>query len=265
MTTPVIARFWRHGLLLLIGVGSLVLLLTRPPLAQDLRYHHFADRRLLLGVPNFSDVASNIPFLFVGIAGLTLGLRSRFAGGSVSWTVFFGAVALVSLGSAYYHWRPDNNTLVWDRLPMTMGFMAMFVAILSESIDERLGRLFLAPALIAGCASAIYWHFTDDLRFYAWVQFMPLLTIPVVMALFRSRYSHQWFLLPALGCYVLAKVFEVSDHEIFAVTHHAFAGHAIKHLFAALGCFVILEMLRRRKTLQDITTACGRSGQASAR
>ena len=79
---------------------------------------------------------------------------------------------------------------------------------------------------------------------------MPLLTIPVLMTLFRSRYSHQWFLLLALGCYVLAKVFEASDRAIFAVTHNALAGHAIKHLFAALGCFVILEMLRRRKALQ---------------
>ena len=105
---------------------------------------------MLLGVPNFSDVASNVSFLLVGIAGLTLCLRNRFAGVAATWTVFFTAVALVSFGSAYYHWRPDNNTLLWDRLPMAIGFMAMFVALLSESIDERLGRLLLAPALIVG-------------------------------------------------------------------------------------------------------------------
>jgi hypothetical protein len=251
MATPLIARFWRHGLLLLIVIGSLVLLLTRPPLPQDLQYHNFADQRMLIGVPNFSDVMSNVPFLFVGIAGLRLCLRNRFAGVAITWTVFFAAVALVSFGSAYYHWRPDNDTLVWDRLPMTIGFMAMFVAILSESINERLGRFLLVPALIAGFSSVVYWHFSDDLRFYVWVQFMPLLTIPIVMSLFRGRYSLQWYLFLALGCYVLAKVFEVFDHEIFAITHHAFAGHAIKHIFAALGCFVILEMLERRKAIRD--------------
>jgi len=251
-------------LLLLMVVGSLALLLTRPPIPQDLHYHDFADQRTFLGVPNFLDVVSNVPFLFVGIAGLTLCLRNGFAGVAVAWTVFFAAVSLVGLGSAYYHWRPDNNTLVWDRLPMTIGFMAMLVAILSESIDERLGRLLLAPALIVGFSSVIYWHFNDDLRFYAWVQFMPLLVIPMVMALFRSRYSKQWYLFLALGCYGLAKVFEAADDKIFAITRHTVAGHAIKHLFAALCCFVILMMLKQRKDLQSPGLASGRSPKPTA-
>ena len=229
--------------------GAFVFLLTRQPFGQDPHYHDFADRRICLGVPDFADVASNVPFLSVGLAGLRLCLQNRVAGAAATWTVFFAAVALVSFGSAWYHWQPNNDTLVWDRLPMTLGFMAMFVAILSESINERLGRFLLAPALLAGLSSVLYWHFYDDLRFYAWVQFMPLLVLPVVMALFRSRYSHQWLLLGALGCYVLAKVFEACDHETFALTHHAVGGHAVKHLLAAAGCFVILEMLRRRRAV----------------
>jgi hypothetical protein len=229
----------------------LVVLLTRPPFGQDLLYHDFADKRSFLGVPNFADVMSNVPFLFVGLAGLRLCLKRSFAGVSASWTVFFVAVTLVSAGSAYYHWRPDNDTLVWDRLPMTIGFMAMFVALLSESINPRLERFFLLPALLVGFASVIYWHFYDDLRFYAWVQFMPLLTIPFLMALYRSRYSHQWLLLVALGFYVVAKVFEAGDHRIFDMTHHRLGGHAVKHLFAAGGCFVILEMLKIRKPVTE--------------
>ena len=259
MTSPVLARYWRHGLLLLIVLGSLALLMTRPPLPQDLHYHEFADQRTFFGVPNFSDVISNVPFLFVGVAGLTLCLRQGFAGVAVTWTVFFAAVSLVGIGSAYYHWHPDNNTLVWDRLPMTIGFMAMLVAILSESIDERLGKFLLAPALIVGFASVIYWHFTDDLRFYAWVQFMPLLVIPLVMALFRSRYSKQWYLFLALGCYALAKLFEAADHQIFPMTRYTIAGHAIKHLFAALCCLVILLMLKKRTEFPAKSVEPGKS------
>jgi hypothetical protein len=240
----------RPGLLLLVVIGSLVVLLTRPPIAQDLRYHDFADKRSLGGIPNFADVSSNVPFLFVGAAGLVLCLRKRFAGVSASWTIFFSGVTLVGFGSAYYHWQPSNNTLVWDRLPMTIGFMAMFVALLSESIDPRLERFLLVPAIIVGFSSVLYWHFSDDLRFYAWVQFMPLLAIPVLMALYRSRYSHQWLLVVALAFYAMAKVFEACDHQIFALTHGAVAGHALKHLSAAIGCFVILEMLRRRKQIR---------------
>ncbi|HEX4121068.1 MAG TPA: ceramidase domain-containing protein [Verrucomicrobiae bacterium] len=241
-----IARIWRPALLLLIVVGSLALLLLHKPFGQDPQYHDFADGRTLLGVPNFWNVISNIPFLFIGVAGLVFCFRNRFVGASAAWIVFFAGVALVSFGSAYYHWRPSNNTLVWDRLPMTLGFMAMFVALLAESINESLGRILLAPALLAGLFSVIYWHFSDDLRIYAWVQFMPLVTIPLVIALYRSRYSEQWLLLLALGGYVLAKVFENCDHAIYAATSHAVGGHALKHVAAAGSCLVILEMGRRR-------------------
>ena len=250
MSMPTVVRCWKLTLLLLIVLGSLAALLTRPPIGQDPHYHDFADARSFLGVPNFFDVASNVPFFLVGLAGLWRGRRRRLCGATAAWTIFVAGVALVSAGSAYYHWHPRNDTLVWDRLPMTVGFMALFVALLSESLHEKLGRLLLVPALLVGVSSVLYWQRFDDLRFYVWVQALPLLTIPVLMALFRSRYSHQSFLLLALGCYFLAKVFETYDREIFALTHGAVGGHALKHLLAACGCFAILEMLRRRKPVQ---------------
>jgi hypothetical protein len=92
--------------------------------------------------------------------------------------------------------------------------MAMFVALLSEFLHPKLGRLLLAPALLVGFSSVIYWHWSDDLRFYAWVQLVPLLTIPCVMALFRTRYTHGWVLLLALGFYVLSKVSETPSGAV---------------------------------------------------
>ena len=230
--------------------------MTRNPIAQDPRYHEFADRRPIFGIPNILDVVSNIPFLLVGLRGVKLSIGKRFVGAAAAWTVFFMGVAVVGVGSAYYHWQPGNDTLVWDRLPMTVGFMALFVALLDESISDKLGTLLLAPALLVGVSSVVYWHLFDDLRFYAWVQLIPLLTIPIVMALFPSRYSHRWFLLWALGSYLLAKVFEAYDHEIFALTHRAVGGHAVKHLLAATGCFLILQMLRKRRALQPSNGNC---------
>ena len=132
---------------------------------------------------------------------------------------------------------------------MTVGFMAMLAALLGESVHERLGRWLLLPALLIGFASVLYWHQYDDLRFYRWVQWMPLLVILVLLAFFRSRYSHQWLMLVALGCYLLAKKSESHDHEIFAFTQGVVGGHAIKHLLAAACCGVIVEMVRRRKAV----------------
>jgi len=161
-------------------------------------------------------------------------------------------VGLVSIGSAYYHWIPTNESLVWDRLPMTIGFMGLFAALLGEYVGNRLATLLLVPALALGIATVVYWHWTDDLRPYYWVQLIPLLSVQAVMILFRCSYSHQWFLLVAIGFYMLAKVAELYDLAIFRGSQELVSGHSIKHLLAAAGCYSILLMLQRRKPAQEL-------------
>ncbi len=239
---------WRQLLTVLVVVGSLALLMSQKPFGQSAEYHNFADKRAFFGIPNFLDVASNFAFLIVGIAGLSVCFRNRLGSLRNAWIILFAGVTLVSVGSAYYHLNPNNQTLVWDRLPMTIGFMGLFVALLGEYISERLGGL-LVPALLLGGASVLYWHWFDDLRFYIWVQLIPLLTIPVVMISYRARYSHQWMLLAALGCYALAKISEVGDENIFRWSQGIISGHTIKHLLSALGCLFILLMLQKRKSV----------------
>lgn len=238
---------WRHALLLLIVFGSLALMLAMQPIAQDLAYHDFADRRAFFGIPNFFDVISNIPFLLVGSAGLLFCHANRLMSSRPAWIIFFAGVAIVSAGSVYYHLNPGNGTLLWDRLPMTIAFMGLFVALLAEYVNAWLVRYLLLPALLAGFSSVLYWHWFDDLRFYVWIQFIPLLMIPVVMALFPRKYSHQWLLPAALTVYLLAKVAESCDREVFMLSHSLLSGHALKHLLAALSCFAVLIMLKMRK------------------
>jgi hypothetical protein len=249
MHSFVAKRQWRHYLLFLIAAASLLILLYLPPIHQDTRYHEFADRRSFFGVPNFADVISNAPFLIVGLAGIMLGARGRLTGYSICWFTFFLGVSLVSVGSGYYHWRPTNASLVWDRLPMTVGFIGLFMAIVSESVYPKLGTILLLPGLMLGAGSVVYWHWYDDLRLYAWVQYAPLLILPALLALFPGQYSDRYMLLIALACYLLAKLFEFYDREVFAILHDRVAGHAIKHLWAAAGCFCILQMLRKRQFL----------------
>ena len=133
---------------------------------------------------------------------------------------------------------------------MTIGFMGLFVALLGEYISERL-RALLIPALILGASSVFYWDWSGDLRFYIWVQVIPLLTVPILMILYRARFSHTWMLLTALGCYALAKITELTDVRIFAMTQNLVSGHTIKHLLSALGCLIILFMLQKRESLRS--------------
>jgi ceramidase len=237
---------WREISLVAICLAMLALFLSRAPIPQDPAYHNFADRRIFCGIPNMFDVTSNLAFLVVGAAGVLLWRARRSAGFSVSWLVLFAGTALVFFGSAYYHWGPNNATLLWDRLPMTIGFMGLFVALISEHAGPRLERYLPVPAVAVGIASAVWWHFTDDLRWYLWVQFAPLVCIPFVLAVFPARYTHRAYFLYALGLYVLAKLAEIWDREIYALTGNLFSGHTLKHLLAAGGVLAIVVMLKKR-------------------
>jgi uncharacterized membrane protein YhaH (DUF805 family) len=238
-------RAYLIALLLIVVLGGVMSL---PPIAQDPMYHAFADRRGLLGISSFLNVVTNLAFLAVGMAGISLcARRRRGLGARWAWMACFIGVALVSLGSGYYHLAPNDGALVWDRLPMSMVFMALSVAILAEHVSLRLEKYLLAPAIILGLASVITWHYTDDLRLYVLVQFLPLLLLPVVLLLFDSPYTHRWLLPLALAIYVIAKLAEHYDREVFEMTGEIVSGHSLKHLLAALALLVVYWMLRRRR------------------
>lgn len=246
---PAASSQWRHLVLLALVMGSLMLLLLQAPIKQDMAYHYFSDTRIFFGIPNFYNVVSNLPFFLVGILGVLFCTKQTQGDINPGWLCFFVGISLVSIGSAYYHCDPDNQTLVWDRLPMTTGFMGLFVALLGEFVDTKFAKYALLPMILIGLCSVLVWHWFDDLRLYVWVQFMPMLLIPVMLVLYRSRYTHSYLLIPVLVLYVLAKMLEAYDAQIFLLFHDEMSGHAIKHLFAALGSGMILWMLRVRKPI----------------
>ena len=234
----------------IIAAPLLYLLLLHGPIPQDKGYHVFADMRTCLGVANFGNVASNLAFLAVGVSGGTWCYRHLTAGARLSWMVFFLGVALVFFGSGYYHYQPNDDALVWDRLPMTLAFMGLFAALMSEHLGAPLERPVLLPALLLGIASVLWWRYSDDLRIYIWVQLAPLLAIPFVVAMFPARYTHRNYLIYGLIFYAIAKVAEYLDHGAYAFTAQWLSGHTLKHLIAAMAPLMLLLMLQRRTTLQ---------------
>jgi hypothetical protein len=245
-----------------LAIVALGCIFCLPPIPQDQGYHGFADDRTMLGVPNLLNVASNLPFLVVGVLGLRLVLRQdvvRPDGAVVDraerWPllVLFAGVLLTGFGSSYYHLAPDNDRLVWDRLPMTIAFMGFFASMIGDRIGVRAGTWLLPPLMWLGLASVISWHMGEqrgagDLRLYAFVQFYPLLTIPLMMYLFPARYTRSGDVIAALGWYVLAKVLETGpvDSGIYGMGH-VVSGHTLKHLSAALGAYWIFRMVRDRR------------------
>ena len=242
---------WRETALLLFVLAPLLylLLLHGGPIPQDRGYHVFADSRTCLGLPNFGNVASNLLFLLVGAAGTLWCWRSPAVGARRSWMIFFLGVALVFFGSGYYHRVPNDDSLVWDRLPMTVAFMGLLAALLSEHLSERIEIPLLVTAIVVGIASVVLWKHTDDLRVYIWVQLTPLLVIPFMIAVYPGRFTHRHYLLYGVGFYALAKVAEYYDHGIYALTYANLSGHSLKHLLAAAAPFCVYLMLKRRAPL----------------
>ncbi len=229
--------------LILLGLmaasfGGLLLL---PPIPQDQSYHHFADQRTLLGIPNFWNVVSNLPFIAIGAEGLR-----RFHREPATFVIFLG-IFLTGFGSSYYHWSPSDNTLFWDRLPMALCFMAILAAIVEERISERFGAVLLWPLLAIGLISLVLWRQTGDLRLYGWVQFFPCLALPLLLFLFPPKYTGTFYWVIAAACYALAKAFEFYDHGVHS--HFILSGHTIKHFFSAAASFAVLRYFQTRKPI----------------
>jgi hypothetical protein len=238
-----------------VTLAVAIAMFLMPPIRQDPAYHRFADQRALLGIPHCLDVLSNGPFLLVGLAGLGFLWRqgSHFVDARERWpwAVFFAGVALTAFGSAYYHLAPDNARLVWDRLPMTLGFMGVLAAMVAERIGVGAGLRLLAPLVIAGALSVAWWRYTEmhgreDLRAYALVQFYGIAAVLLVLALFPAKYTRGGDVLAAVGFYALAKILETLDASIFSLGQ-AVSGHTLKHLAAAFAAFWLLRMVRVRR------------------
>jgi hypothetical protein len=244
---------------------AIVLFAIVPPIAQPANYHQFADAQSWFGIPRALNVLSNLAFLIVGCVGifylfsnepshLFIQPRER-----LPYAVLFTGVVLTFFGSSYYHLAPDNARLVWDRLPMTLGFMGLMSAIMCERISLKVGLRLLPLLLLFGVLSVCYWYWTEthgrgDLRPYLFVQFFPGLAIPLIIWLYPARYTGSRELGFAALFYVLAKLLEAADRRIYDLTGQIISGHTLKHLAAAWAVWWILRMLQTRRVHPTFTS-----------
>lgn len=222
----------------LLGLGLL------PAVPQDLDYHGFADSRGWGGLPNAWDVLSNLCFVAVGLWGLHVIRRTE---GELrgALNLFAMGLVLTGLGSAYYHLAPSNETLVWDRLPMTLAFAGALGAMAHQYVAPSAVFRWQNAWLYLGCLSVAVWAQADDLRLYLAVQAGGFLLGALWMAA-SLRAPAAAAALPWhwvwLG-YGLAKAAEAADQWIWQATEGLLAGHALKHVFASLGVACLWQSL----------------------
>lgn len=245
----------RLKIMLAIIVVAIIAIFSIDPIAQEADYHNFADRRSIFNIANFYNVLSGIPFVIIGIMGIRLVTLRKATGGlaelQVIYLTFFVGVFLTGFGSAYYHYQPGNQTLLWDRLPMTIVFMALFSAVVGEYISTQLARKLFVPLLMLGIASVVYWYVTElgvhgDLRAYVLVQFLPVLLIPLILWLFDSKLNGDKYIWGVIGAYAISKLMELFDARLYSI-FGLLSGHSLKHLVAAFGALIFYWALRERR------------------
>ncbi len=250
-------------MLAILSLGMLLIAAIVPPIPQPPEYHQFADQRDYFGIPNFFNVVSNLAFLFMGIAGVQFLLASRASSTYTSfikpcerWSylILFLGVALLGIGSAYYHLAPDNDRLVWDRLPIAIAIMALLSATITERVGLKAGLRLLPVLVAAGALSVMHWYWSEqrgagNLNFYIVVQFYSILLIVLLGMSFPSQYTRGADIYIVFAWYSAAKLAEIIDYEMYGLGH-LISGHTAKHVLAAVGVYWILRMLKMRKPLE---------------
>jgi hypothetical protein len=236
-----------------IGLGALLLTLAvwamLPAIPQDPSYHLFADQRQLLGISHAADVLSNAAFVLVGLYGIArLAARDRAklpaATEAGLWCLALGLVC-TGIGSAWYHLDPDDVTLAWDRLPMTLVFTGVLGAAIAQRIGQNVARVSLAVLFELGVASIVYWRMSGDLSLYLTLQFGGVAALLLLLLLTRrgdDAFPWWW----VIAWYGVAKLAEAADQVIWQATDGFLAGHMLKHLAAAVAGAAALSPLRAR-------------------
>ncbi len=226
-----------------------------PSFAQPQSFHDYADQRFWLGLPNAADVLSNLPFLAVGALGLHFVLRGwrtrnpdAFSDQRAAWpyALLFAGVVLTAFGSAWYHAQPNDATLVWDRLPMTLAFAGLVAGTLTDRAAQRSLHWLLAFAAV-GAGTVLYWGVSGNLVPYLAMQIGFIATALIATAWINSRHTHVKLIYVAAALYAAAIIFERLDHQVYALLDAWVSGHTLKHLTACAAIAVVYSMLRKRR------------------
>src|SRR2546423_1819798 len=145
------------ALLAMIALAALLPAMRQPP-----GYHAFADTRALGALAHAANVLSNVAFVVAG-AAILFGLQRPGAqplSRATRNALFVTGIGLIftAAGSAYYHSNPADESLLWDRLPMTLAFAGIVGAALAQRVTPRSGTFAAIVLLLLGPASLVFWR-----------------------------------------------------------------------------------------------------------
>ncbi|MEJ1130390.1 hypothetical protein V9L20_22660 [Variovorax sp. CCNWLW225] len=264
MFLPTLSRRER-GLLFTFALLALVALFGPALPAADVAIASvFADNRAWHGLPNAMDVLSNLPFLLIGCWGLYRLNRIDRAHQQAlaqfplappasdppdntldcAWLFFAGLIATAA-GSAFYHLLPDAPRLAADRAGMAVAFAGLIGIAVCERVSQRAGWPAAWFVLTTGLLAAEVVQETGNVLPWALVQFGGMALVLTLALATPMRGAVGLKLGWVIFFYVVAKAFELADHQIYEASGHLISGHSLKHLVAALAGLPVLAALRK--------------------
>ena len=243
-------------------LALLAVALVAPAVAQSAQHHQFADRRAWAWLPFAADVLSNLPFLLWGGLGLTLlarqargAVRCAHAASHGLMGLFFAGLVATAFLSAFYHWRPDNAGLVFDRLGMVVAFAGLMGLAAAGRVSARAGELLALAVLLLGPLSIWVWSASGNVLPWAVLQFggMALvLCLAGLKPLLGAPAIHWGWV---IVIYALAKCFELADDAVFGATAHLISGHSLKHVVASFAAWpVVAALMVQRKSRAEFAS-----------
>ena len=241
----------KNSLVPALAIVAAVILLFVGPIPQKDSYHQFADQRTLAGVANFWNVISNLPFALIAVWGFSTSQQLHDKDGKVISYLISAGFFFLTFGSGYYHLQPDNISLVYDRLPMSLIFMSFFSWIIYDRINRAKGFLLFIALNVLGISTVLYWIYTEqsgvgDLRWYAMVQFFPIIAIPLILWFYKSSFKHEREIIPIFAFFGFGKLAESYDAQIHTWLADVISGHTLKHVLMAAAGYYIVKMIRKK-------------------
>jgi hypothetical protein len=176
------------------------------------------------------------------------------------WLMVGAATAAFAEGvfSTYYHWDPNDETLIGDRLFIGVALACVAGQLLADRTSDRVGVTFGLVFSVFGVASVLYWVRFDDLRPYAFAQLAPALAALYALVVYQSPYTLAGVEALSLVLLAAGKVTESADKIVWALLAHVVSGHNLKHILIGLAAGVLFYSNTHRRRIQ------GKTGGASA-
>ena len=236
-----------------LGLGALAVL--GPAITQPAHQHVFADQRMWAGIPFAMDVLSNLSFALWGLAGgLSLfGLLKRAtldtehaaqqAAEHPLAGLFFTGLVLTTAASSWYHLGPSDAGLGVDRLGMVVAFAGLIGLAVAGRISHKAGAWMAVVVLLLGPMSVWFWLVSGNVLPWLVIQFggMGLMVWMAALKPLPATLAVRWSLVVAV--YVIAKLLEMADHQVYELTSHVISGHSLKHVVASCAAWPVLTAL----------------------